>query len=606
MHKHLKPGPASWRTLQRHGAALAFAGALAALTPQHAAAQDAGALVDKLIKKGVLTSQEGEDVRAEMMKDFTQTSAGKINLSQSVTKLKLYGDFRYRWQYEDRESQVANADHVSQRDRHRFRLTLAADVELADHFYAGFALQTGQLSDGALQTMENGFDDYNIFISKAFLGWKPAPWLDVTIGKVKNPFYTTDLVWDPDITPNGLFEQIAFHKMPIFDGAAGPSGKSVVEPPKSSPWELTLVAGQMIFDDNNEFNLDNDLSTDAYLFVEQLIATYKFNKDTSATIAPAFMSWTAADLSGLTRANAFTDAGDLTFAVPVQQTTVTGRDRVVYAYDGAGAITGATVTRREITAVQVSQPTVTASGLSTTTRVVDTRERVIASTALTAAQAAARAQASGVLTDVGVGTTGRTIQTDGDNVTVTTTSTTQTALAAVSGETRAMHILTAPGDISFKLGGLKSKIYWDAAYNLTGHERFSDIYQLRNFPRDYRGRDSLAWLVGLQLGEIKKKGDWQTYVNYRETGIASVDPNLNDGDFALGELNMRGFKAGVAFALSDAVVFSVVGYMAWNMDKNLVGGRATNAAQSSPPLGGAGVAESNAVNVVQVDLAVKF
>ena len=59
-------------------------------------------------KKGVLTDQEAEEVRADMMRDFaTQTSAGKININSSVTEMKLYGDLRLRYQYDDREAQVA-------------------------------------------------------------------------------------------------------------------------------------------------------------------------------------------------------------------------------------------------------------------------------------------------------------------------------------------------------------------------------------------------------------------------------------------------------------------------------------------------------------------
>ena len=242
-------------------------------------------------------------------------------------------------------------------------------------------------------------------------------------------------MWDPDINPQGAIESIAFHKLPMFTGAAGPSGKEAkgeITTVSSEPkWELTLVAGQLIFDDNSEFSLDSDLSTDAYLFVEQLIATYKFNSSTSITIAPSFMSFTAADLTGLLNENSFSDAG-------------------------------------------------------------------------------------------AVG-----------------------ALPAVSGETRQLHILTAPGDITFKLGSVKTKLYWDAAYNLGGRQRFEDIYQLYN-PRTRVGmqfseRDAFAWLVGVQFGEIKKKGDFAAFINYRETGIAAVDPNLNDNDFALGELNTRGF-----------------------------------------------------------------
>jgi hypothetical protein len=473
---------------------LASALVLACSAAISAQAQDAGALVDKLIKKGILTDQEGEEVRADMMRDFSQTNAGKINLSSSVTELKLYGDFRYRYQFDDKQAQVANPAHENQRSKHRIRLRLGADFTLGENFYAGVSLQTGQASDSGNQVLQDGFDDYNIFLARAFVGWR-NDWLDVTLGKFRNPFYTTDLIWDPDIEPQGLIEQIAFHKMPFFGGSAGPSGKeskeySPTEVRSVPPWELTLVAGQLLYDDNDEFNADNDASTDAYIFVEQLIGTYRFNKDTSVTLAPAFYTYTAADLAGFTNENAFSDAGAF-------------------------------------------------------------------------------------------GT-----------------------LPAVSGETRQLHIITAPGDVSFKMGGIKSKLYWDFAYNFGGRERFDDILQMAGRfgasagSRGYRNKDSFAWLVGFQLGETKKKGDWQIFLNYRESGIASIDPNLNDSDFALSELNSRGFKLSMAYAITDFVVLDVKGFLTWNLDNDLFGGRATS--------GASGIGDSNSVNTIQVDLSVKF
>jgi len=65
---------------------------------------------------------------------------------------------------------------------------------------------------------------------------------------------------------------------------------------------------------------------------------------------------------------------------------------------------------------------------------------------------------------------------------------------------------------------------------------------------------SFAWLVGLQIGEVKKEGNWAAFVGLPETGIASVDSNLNDNEVAGGALNMRGFKLGLAYAVSDSVV----------------------------------------------------
>ncbi|MEI9895837.1 MAG: putative porin [Chthoniobacter sp.] len=257
--------------------------------------------------------------------------------------------------------------------------------------------------------------------------------------------------------------------------------------PPSNPWEVTLVAGQFIFGDNNEFASTGDLSTDPMIFDEQLIVKYNFTKDVSVTLAPGFMAESAGHLTGLRNTLPFTDESAVAGVNP---------------------------------------------------------------------------------------------------------------LPAITGETRALHILTAPGDISFKLAGLKSKIYWDFAYNVSGRDRFDNVYQLKSFgSRDFKPRDGLAWLVGLQLGETKKKGDWQFYVNYRESGIASVDPNLNDSDFALSALNTRGFKIGLAYALNDFVVLNATGYITWNLDNDLFGGRATSVG---------GIAPYNASNEVQLDVNIKF
>ncbi|MCE9612082.1 MAG: putative porin [Chthoniobacter sp.] len=572
-------------------------------------AQDAGALVDKLVKKGVLSSQEGEEVRADMMRDFaTQTSAGKINLSGSITEMKLYGDFRLRYQYDDREAQIAAPNHVDQRSRWRYRLRLGADVAFGENWFAGFQLQSGQNSDSGNQTFSNGFDNDGIFISKAFFGFK-NDWASVIAGKQKNPFYTTDMVWDPDINPAGVVERIDFHKL-FGRGLAGPSGdygtdgKSMAptEVHGDSSWELSLVAGQLFYQDNNEFNIGTDFKTDGYLFVEQLIGTYHFNKDVSITLAPAWMTFTASHLTGLRNENSFTDTSNV-LSTTTTQTTKTDRNRLVVNYDAAGNITGGTLQPFVVTATQVSSPTTTkvggGSSTGSTTRTVTTDQvRSGATVNLTAAQAKAQAAALGLAQ---TGPANGQTQRDIDGVAVTTTNT--VTLPSIAGETRKLNIITAPGDISFKIGSLKTKVYWDFAYNVDGEGRFNDIYQLRtgnaatDAYRGYKTRDGIAWLAGVQLGETKKKGDWSLNFNYRESGIASLDPNLNDSDFALSELNTRGFKLSLAYQLADVVVVNLTGMMAWNLDRNLSGGRAT---------GGSAIAQDNAINVVQFDVNVKF
>ncbi|HMG04081.1 MAG TPA: hypothetical protein VK581_01390, partial [Chthoniobacterales bacterium] len=46
-----------------------------------ARAQDAGALLDLLVKKRLITDQEAEEVRGELTKDAASTAAGKLKLS---------------------------------------------------------------------------------------------------------------------------------------------------------------------------------------------------------------------------------------------------------------------------------------------------------------------------------------------------------------------------------------------------------------------------------------------------------------------------------------------------------------------------------------------
>ena len=76
-----------------------------------ARAQDSGALLDLLVKKGVITDQEAEDVRADLVKENAATAAGKLKLSTPVTELELYGDTRVR--YEVRSGQTGPPDTIN-------------------------------------------------------------------------------------------------------------------------------------------------------------------------------------------------------------------------------------------------------------------------------------------------------------------------------------------------------------------------------------------------------------------------------------------------------------------------------------------------------------
>lgn len=490
-------------TTSKSPLAIALAAALVAST---GVAAESSALVDALVRKGVLTTTEAEEIRADLAREASTDSASKIKLSSSLTELKLYGDLRLRYQYDNKDLQanpagvgIDNRDEDrsptgSQRSRWRFRLRLNADFKLGSQVFGGVELSTARASDSGNQTFEDGFSDYDIFISRAWLGWEPAKWLTLYGGKMPNPFYTTDLVWDSDIAPTGVAEVIRFHQLFApgqTEGGYAKDGKTLLPVTAAElPWELTLVAGQFIFDDNAESAFDNDESTDAYLFQTQLIGSYKFAGGAKLTLAPGWLTYINGSVTGAVNENPFNDNGN------------------------------------------------------------------------------------------------------------------------VSGATRNLNLLLLPGDVSLKMAGLKTKFFWDLSYNIEGRKRVEDIYNLvslrtnpggrpdpDDFDSHHSSQDDFAYQVGVVLGENKKKGDWSVLASWRQTGIGSVDPNLNDSDFAAGELNTRGFKLGLAYNFADFAIGGITYYHGWNLRDNLIGGEAT---------GGNAIADSNAVQVLQLDIAVKF
>jgi len=481
----------AWRRCVAWGLCLAL---LAFATmPQFAIAQESGALLDMLVCKKILTTDEAERFRADILLKKEDSSASKIKLSGPVTELALYGDIRFRFQYDnvDKQLQVFDADrdrlvdpgHGDQRDRLRFRIRLNADFKLADNWFGGVQIQTSPNSDTSNQTYIGGFQNYSVFISRAFVGWNATDWLTLVGGKQADPFYDNDLVWYPIINPSGVTERFELHKLFRCD-------------PSKTPWKLTLITGQFFFDDNQEYNPPGR-NTDAYLFQEQLVFAYQFCDDVKLTIAPAYLAYNAAQVNTV-----FNIQG---FAQVINGTS----------FDG---------------------------------------------------------------------------------------------LPPGWGETRDLSIIQVPGDFSFKVCGWKVKILWNAACNTAGTKRVNDIYVLPIYDAagnivgfdhvvNHARKDNVAWLAGFQVGENVKKGDWSLLVNYRQVGLGSLDPNLNDSDWGLSRLNLKGWKASIAYNFTDAVILQVAGYNGDNLRKNLTGGQAT---------GGAELADGNSVQVFQVDFDVKF
>jgi len=235
-------------------------------------AQEAGALLDLLVRKKVISDQEAEEVRVELSKEAASTAAGKWKLSTPINEIELYGDVRLRYEY--RGGRTASDDFTNpndwqERHRQRYRLRLGLRGTLADDWFFGVQLETNtnprstNVTFGGDANANGPFakNDDGIFVGRAYLGYKGFPDFTFTGGKMANPLVTTSMVWDDDINPEGLAEQWK-HTFTIGGGAAEPvsyskDGKNVAPPPPAEPLvKIDVFAnfGQFVYDDSNPSN----------------------------------------------------------------------------------------------------------------------------------------------------------------------------------------------------------------------------------------------------------------------------------------------------------------------------------------------------------------
>jgi hypothetical protein len=254
-----------------------------ALSGTVARAQDAGALLDLLVKKHIISDQEAEEVRTELVKESASTAAGKWKLSSPITEIELYGDARMRYEYRGGRlpsgDETANPNDWYERKRERYRVRLGLRGTLLDDWFFGIRLETStsprstNVTFGDDSQVNGPFskDSDRINVGQAYLGYKGFPDFTFIAGRQPNPFVTTSMVWDDDINPEGLVEQWK-HTFTFNIGGGGGSteavqsyskggyskeGKAVVAQ-VAEPYKLKLDVfanfGQFVYDDENPEN----------------------------------------------------------------------------------------------------------------------------------------------------------------------------------------------------------------------------------------------------------------------------------------------------------------------------------------------------------------
>ncbi|MDE3067127.1 MAG: putative porin [Verrucomicrobiota bacterium] len=186
--------------------------------------QPSDLILDLFVQKGFVTQQEADKVKAEAEALRTNEMQmpplpeSKWKISKALKDVELFGDVRLR--YEDRSADDPAGNSLDlQRFRYSVRVGLRGD--LFDDFYYGVRVDTGDnprsawvsfgtSSSSAAYQGPFGKSTAGINVGQAYLGWRPWPWVDLTLGKMPNPLYTTPMVWDPDLDPEGAAERFKY------------------------------------------------------------------------------------------------------------------------------------------------------------------------------------------------------------------------------------------------------------------------------------------------------------------------------------------------------------------------------------------------------------
>lgn len=276
-----------------------FAGAtaLAACAPRSQAQTSSDLLLNKLEQKGILTVQEANDLRAEMAQADTNwvnaLPASKWKLPDSIKDIELFGDVRLRYerrgvsnptpQFTPGYPTSGAVGDTYNKERFRYAVRVGLRGDLSDNFNYGFRLDTsanprstwvtfaddtGKSSSSPVSGTPTDKSNDGVYIGQAYIGWHPTSWFEMTVGKMPMLLYTTPMVWDSDICPEGAFEK--------FKTTIGP---------------VDLFADFGQFDYQAAPNAQQAPSSDTFLLAWQLGGNVRFGKDMSFKVAPVLYTY---------------------------------------------------------------------------------------------------------------------------------------------------------------------------------------------------------------------------------------------------------------------------------------------------------------------------
>ncbi len=525
---------------------LALGVALVSVTPTHA--QQDSALLDALVKKGVLSNKEAQDIEAQDLKEYNTTAASKITLASSIKSITFYGDLRLR--YEQRDGTLGNGmaettttfarGESEDLSRWRYRLRFGVKGTLYDNFFFGLRAATNPYYDRSGNVNFGASDSAGPFgkarsipgIDQVYLGWHATDDLTFTGGQMPNPLYTTTMIWSEDLNPAGAAEQYDH----TFDNGL----------------EVFATAGQFVYQAAAGNGIVNGIGGNSsnyttFMYAEQVGFKYSFDKNTFFKAGATMYTYSGTKGSNITSVGGlYSDTPNnvssaalstTTGGLPSTAPTGPGGTNVITAQENNspsffnGPFVGAAnapvsnvsgIDDLAVLEVPAEFDFKIGPGIHTTksadpkdVKGMETEEttgwvlpmRVFADFAYNF-EAGQRADAARTAIDTAFGT-------GVSNVGVTIPS----ATVGSAANTALLDSPTFQGVLNSGKGFL----------------------------------DQAAYQVGIEAGQLKKKGDWDGKLYWQSTGYYAIDPNLNDADIFNAATNMEGAVVSVSHNWTDGL-----------------------------------------------------
>jgi hypothetical protein len=219
-----------------------------------------------------------DEIKKEVMAKLNYKAGERLGLPEWIDRFEWTGDMRLRYERDTfstanflpyqfaNELRNANVSNTTEdRDRFRVRARLGANVKINDWLSSGIRMTTGSNADPVspnqtLETMDSsGSSKFSFALDRAFLKAQLYPSLSVSGGRMANPFFSTDLVWDPDLA---------------FDGVA-----ATYTPKISDSWSAFATAGAFPIDEVQ--SSDTSKAKSKWLFAGQAGIQWKTSQATT-------------------------------------------------------------------------------------------------------------------------------------------------------------------------------------------------------------------------------------------------------------------------------------------------------------------------------------